>query len=410
MPTRDMQAYDHYLRGNDLTYRSNDQKTTQLAIENYEKAVSLDPGFYQAFARLAQARAMSYFFYYEHTPEQAARAKDAVDKASRINSQALETHYALGYYYYWCRLDYEKALEHFGISLTQLPQNAPLLEGIGLIKRRQGKVRDSLPYLEKALELDPLSINLPYQIAVAHLLLRDYQEAETSIDRTLSLNPEYNLAYYRKTCLSFYRGDAKRARQVLETAARMLRVPDPNVILYPWVQVDIYEGKYEAALQRLASDPSDAYTYQFFFVPKSQLMAQIYGLMKNPQKEKGQYESAAAFLENIIRNEPEDSRYYSALGIAYAGLGREEDAIRAGKKATEILPLSKEFMAGAFRARDLAQVYTMVGEYDKAFDLIEKLLSLTGEMSVPFLRLDPVWAPLLAQTRFGKLGLIAAPK
>ena len=409
LPTRNIQAYDYYLRGNDFEYQSNDQKTTRLAIENYEKAVNLDPNFCQAFARLAHAQAQYYFYHYDHTPERSAKAKDAVDKAFRINPQAPETHTAQGYYYYWCQLDYEKALEHFSLSLEKQPQNAPILEGIAFIKRRQGKLDEAKSYLKKASELDPLSITLPFQLGVSYLLLRDYQEAEKNINRSLSLNPENTLAYYRNSCIAFYQGDTKKARQVLETATRMLRVPDPNFILYSWVLVDIYEGKYDAALQRLSADPSEAFSYQFYFVPKSQLQAQIYGLMKNPQREKGQYESAAAFLENIIRKEPEDSRYYSALGIAYAGLGRKKDAVLAAEKATAILPLSKEFMGGAFRARDLAQVYAMVAEFDKAFDLIEELLSITGDISVPLLRLDPVWTPLLTLPRFKRLEVPKVP-
>jgi len=404
MPTRNMQAYDYYLRGNNLVFQSNDQKPTRLAIENYEKAVSLDPNFYQAFAGLAHAQAKYYFFHYDHSPGRSAKAKDAVDKASRLNPQAPEIHTALGYYYYWCQLDYEKALEHFSISLEKQPQNAPILEGIAFIKRRQGKLDEAKSYLKKASELDPLSINIPFQLGVSYLLLRDYQEAEKCFNRTLILNPEYVLAYYRKTCLSFYQGDTKKARQVLEEASRTLRVPDPNFILYSWVLVDIYEGKYDAALQRLSADTSEAFSYQFYFVPKSQLLAQIYGLKNNSQSEKLQYESAVAFLEDKIRKESEESRYFSALGIAYAGLGRKTDAVRAAEKAIEILPLSKEFMTGTFRARDLARVYTMVGEYDKAFDVIEKLLPLTGEISVPFLRLDPVWAPLLTRPRFKRIG------
>lgn len=404
MPTRNMQAYDYYLRGNNLIYQSNDQKPTLQAIENYEQAVNLDPDFYQAFARLAHAQAKYYFFHYDHTPERAAKAKDAVDKASRLNPEAPETHTAQGYYYYWCQLDYEKALEHFGISLEKQPQNVPILEGIAFIKRRQGKLDEALSNLKKASELDPLSHNISIQLGVTYLLLRDYQEAEKCLNRTLILNPEYVLAYYRKACLSFYQGDTKKARQVLEEASRTLRVLDPNFILYSWVLVDIFEKKYDAALKRLTSDTSGAFSYQFYFVPKSQLLAQIYGLMKNSQMEKYHYESAVDFLEGKIREDPEDSRYYSALGIAHAGLGRKKDALLAAEKATEILPLPKEFMAGTFRARDLAQVYTMVGEYDKAFDLIEKLLSLTGEISVPFLRLDPVWTPLLTHPRFKRLG------
>jgi tetratricopeptide (TPR) repeat protein len=91
------------------------------------------------------------------------------------------------------------------------------------------------------------------------------------------------------------------------------------------------------------------------------------------------------------------------LGIALAGLGRKKDAIQAAEKAAEILPISKEAYRGTFRARDLAQVYCMVGEYDKAFDQIEHLLSIPGEISIALLKIDPVSAPLRSFPRFQEL-------
>jgi tetratricopeptide (TPR) repeat protein len=138
-------------------------------------------------------------------------------------------------------------------------------------------------------------------------------------------------------------------------------------------------------------------------VPKSQLYAQIYGLMGEKNKEQEYYQASRLFLENKIKEQPDDSRLYSALGIAYAGLGLKHRAIQEAKKATDLLPVSKEFWRGTMRVKDLAQVYVMVGEYDKAFDQIEYLLSIPGELSIPLLKLDPVWAPLRSLPRFQKL-------
>ena len=59
--------------------------------------------------------------------------------------------------------------------------------------------------------------------------------------------------------------------------------------------------------------------------------------------------------------------------------------------------------AGLFRIEDLARIYVMVGEFDAAIDQLEYLLCVPGEMSVPLLRLDPVWDPLRDHPRFKKL-------
>jgi len=60
-------------------------------------------------------------------------------------------------------------------------------------------------------------------------------------------------------------------------------------------------------------------------------------------------------------------------------------------------------MRGPYRVEDLAHIYVMVGEYDKAIDRLEDLLSIPGPLSIPLLRLDPAWDPLRNHPRFQDL-------
>ena len=117
------------------------------------------------------------------------------------------------------------------------------------------------------------------------------------------------------------------------------------------------------------------------------------------------YDSTRMLLEAKIQEDPEDSRYHSTLGITYAGLGRREEALRAGQKGVELLPISKEALRGYYREVDLAIIYTMVGEYEAAIDKLAYLLSIPGDLSVPLLRIDPTYDPLREYPRFK--GLVA---
>ncbi len=101
-----------------------------------------------------------------------------------------------------------------------------------------------------------------------------------------------------------------------------------------------------------------------------------------------------------IQERPEDERFHSFLGIVYAGLGRKEDALREGKLAVELLPVSKDAWRGCYRVKDLARIYVMVGEFDAAIEKIELLLDRPSEMSIPLLRLNPAWDPLRDYPRF----------
>ncbi len=133
------------------------------------------------------------------------------------------------------------------------------------------------------------------------------------------------------------------------------------------------------------------------------LAARTHRLRGESELAHASYDSARAILERELDARPDDDRIHSALGIAYAGLGRKDEAIREGKRGVELYPVSKDAMIGPFRVADLAEIYTMVGEYDAALDEIEYLLSIPSEMSVPLLRLDPIWDPLRDHPRFQDL-------
>ena len=115
------------------------------------------------------------------------------------------------------------------------------------------------------------------------------------------------------------------------------------------------------------------------------------------------YDSARGVIASKLRAQPDDPRLHSALGIAYAGLGRKHEAIQEGEKAVELLPASNEAYRGYYRAVDLARIYAMVGERDAAVAQLEHLLSIPGHLTAAWLRLDPTWDPLRDHPRFQRL-------
>jgi serine/threonine-protein kinase len=132
-------------------------------------------------------------------------------------------------------------------------------------------------------------------------------------------------------------------------------------------------------------------------------LATIYGLQNKPDLEITFYDSARAVLETKIKELPDDARVFSALGLVLAGLGKKEEAIFNGKRAVELLPIEKEAWRGWHRELDLAKIYTIVGEHELAIQKLDYLLSIPGELSVPYLKIDPVWQPLLDNPNFQKV-------
>ena len=403
-PTENMEAYDYYLRGNDYYHRSTLESDVSIAMGMYEKAVELDATFALAYAALTRAHLDMYWFHYDRSEERLLKAKGAVEKAFELDAELPEVRLALGMYYYHGHLDYARALEQFGIARKSQPNNSGLLACIGYVQRRQGEFEQALVNFKRACELDPLSGHLTNELAETFMLLRRYPEAKRYFERTISLNPDVPIAYTWKTRLSLLcEGSTEKAGAVLEEASKNIGSLTDHSLFLQWVLLALFDGNYEEALNRLSTSSSEFFETQFYFIPKAQLYAQVNGLMGNRQLEQEYYESARRIVETQIQERPEDARFHSALGIAYAGLGRKEDALREGKLAVELLPISKEAWGGTYRVEDLARIYAMVGEYDSAIERLEFLLSVPGEMSIPLLRLDPAWKPLRDHRRFKKL-------
>ena len=89
--------------------------------------------------------------------------------------------------------------------------------------------------------------------------------------------------------------------------------------------------------------------------------------------------------------------------MSNAGLGGKEDALRKGRRAAELLPITKDAMTGAEILRNLAITYAWVGEKDLAIKQLEELLPLYGPISYGQLRLHPWWDPLRDDPRFEKI-------
>jgi serine/threonine-protein kinase len=403
-PTENIEAYEYYLRGNEYYPRSFLENDFRIAIRMYEEAVELDPTFALAYAWLSQVHSEMYWYYYDRSEKRLAMAKEAVDRVFQLNPNLPEAHLALGHYYYHGHLDYDRALEQFAIARKSQPNNGDLLSFIGFVQRRQGKFEEALANIKKASGLDPRSGKLAEEVGETYMLLRNYPEAERYFNRAISLSPDVPLAYNFKAWIYvLWEGSTQKARAVLEEALQNIGSVEDRFIILRSVLLNVFDGDYQEALDRLSSCKLEAFDTQFFFIPKVQLYAQINGLMGNQQLEQTYHDSARSILESKIEERPEDARLHSSLGIAYAGLGRKEDALREGKLGVELLPVSKEAMRGAFRVEDLARIYVMVGEFDAAIDQIEFLLSIPSLLSIPLLRIDPAWDPLRDHPRFKKL-------
>ena len=93
-----------------------------------------------------------------------------------------------------------------------------------------------------------------------------------------------------------------------------------------------------------------------------------------------------------------------------AGLGRKEEAIREGRRAAELTPITKDAVNGAHIMQFLGVIYAWTGEKDLAIKQIAATLQVPSLLSYGELRLHPFWDPLRGDPRFEKIVASLAPK
>jgi len=402
--TKNAEAYNYYLRGIAARGKSFNEDDYRIAEEMLVKATELDPGFSHAYAQLSRIHSAIYWEYFDHTESRVLKAKINADKALELDPNLVEGHVAMGWYYYHCKLEYNNALTEFFYVLKHQVNNPDAYDGIGSVYRRQGKMEEALDYFKKGIEVSPLDNKIILNAVSTLVLLRSYDETFPYLQKTLTITPKWREVYTTEAWVHILKsGDIKKAGMILKKADDQNIQAETGYDIFVPIIIEIGASNYDKALKLIRNMKDEVCDYQFFYIPRSLFFAEIYGLMKNKKSELAYYDSARVLLESKIKVSPEDARLYSSLGIAYAGLGEKEKAVKAGKRGVALLPISKEAWNGYYKEIFLAQIYTMVGEYNLAINKLDYLLSIPGELSVPYIQINPFWKPLFNNPRFAKV-------
>jgi len=104
-----------------------------------------------------------------------------------------------------------------------------------------------------------------------------------------------------------------------------------------------------------------------------------------------------------LKETPDDPQRNVIHGLVLAYLGRKAEAIAAGERGVALLPIEKDAQNGPYYLHQLARIYAMVGEPEKAIDALEQLLRMPYFLSPGWLRVDPQFAMLKGNPRYERL-------
>lgn len=425
-PTRNLEAYQHYLQGNqflEAAARSNAiifppvqqcrdmhavQTTEQTepilasAMQEYEQAISLEPRFSAALAKLAEAYSL-HCVDRQRLEDQARRAKEAAETALKLDPKSVEAHVALAVYYSVIPEDYDKALAELKLARDQKPPGREVLSLMGNLERRIGNWPAAAGYFEAAQKVDPVSWMLPLDAAFTHMVSRNYSQAEVQLKRAHTLNPTGPDAFLLEAVLALnWKGDLPRASQIL---GEFCQRQDPAQLMQRFMSMDLRPFLRlldPATRKRLHELPpmgtpfEGLSTYQ---LARAELASRL-GLMDEARTH---FESAKSLLIDRSKNPSPNARHFAQLAIVYVGLGDEDAARQAAARAIELTPVTPRRDLGMFWSMLLAEVCLLAENHEETYKLLEQQLSGPSLISSESLRLDPAYAPLREQPRFQSL-------
>jgi TolB-like protein/Tfp pilus assembly protein PilF len=407
-PTDKPLAYERYIRagilldGIALDARSADLR--YQAVHLLELAVAQDPKFLLAYCRLGFTHQGLYFNGYDHTPLRLARATEAVEAALRLGPDRGEPHLAAGLLYYYCYRDYDRARSELAIA-RRLLSNEPLVYAtLGWIDRRQGQWQDHLRNMNRALELDPRNVFILHQVAGTYQVLRRYNNLVATFDRALAVTPNDAVARVARGLAEL---DSNATVQPGQVAVQEVLANDPAdgvKIVDRWFNIALCARDSNDAKRALGSMLQEGMTWGANVrTPRSfceGLAARVFG---DNEAAMNAFADAREEMETVLKKQPDYAEAISVLGMIDAALGRKEDAIREGRRAIELLPVTKDVMTGSELLRNLALIYAWTGEKELALNQIAAALQGPGHITYGQLRLHPWWDAIRDDPRFDKL-------
>ncbi|HEX4631999.1 MAG TPA: hypothetical protein VH188_13660 [Chthoniobacterales bacterium] len=401
-PTENGEAYLAFVQAHNLHQEVEDQSKLKQAEQLYERALQLDPKF--ALAAASYSRLESWLFHtFEPTAEHREKSRSLAERALDLQPDLPEGHLARGFSIYYLERDFDRALSELALAQKGLPNEAEVYLAIGAIHRRQGKWAESDANLEKAVSLSPNETWPLQNLVLNYQMQRKFDAANKTIDRALKLAPDSFSLWSVKAQLEI---SEKGTFEIAERGVEKLRAKgmDDETRIHLDIglsQTRLLQRRYPEALQLAEGLKDEALKND------SEALMGKYGTIGIAKKLMGDdagareaLTKAKAYAEKWVGDAPNEAKRHDRLAEALAWLGEKDAAIAEAKRAMELLPESVDAFEGPLCTQSLAETYMVVGEYEKAIEIIDGLLARPTQVTVATLKLNPLWDPVRQDPRF----------
>jgi len=401
-PTTNLGAYDAYLKAEAASVEDSSLVAdVRRSLGFYEQAVALDSTYLNAWVQLARLRSF-LIWVGGATPglEQAALA--AVERAERLAPDRPESRLARVEYCVYVLQDAPQAIAAASAGLARAPNDADLLAGAALAERLGGRWEESLRHALRAVRLDPRSAAVARVAGEDLVWMRRYPQARAELDRGAALAPLNGYIRLLRVMSSLGQGNLDEARRLVDAAE--ITEGRLKVITSLASYNDLYWVLREAQQQELlhltpAAFDGDRANW-------AHVRAQLHALrgetaLARVWADTAQAEFAAQLAGVPVSRQSAQAHVLRAIDLAY--LGRKSEAIDEATLATTTVPVSASHTDGVYFQHQFVRTLVLLGEHERALDMLEPLLEIPYFVSPSWLRIDPNFAPLRGNPRFERL-------
>lgn len=219
--TTNIKAYETFLKAWEYYFRRTEADILE-ARKLAKEVIELDPEYGDAYLLLGWTHLDDIWFYRTKSREKSLEtAEQFAHQAISLSADEAAGHRLLASIY-MLRKEYEKAISESQKSVDLAPNSATANFVSGMILRNAGRYEDAIPFLEKAIRLEPITpVNFLNNLALAYSYLGQYEKAIALWNKAIEKNPDYLFAYQGLTMGHQLLGNRDRAR---ECAAAALRI------------------------------------------------------------------------------------------------------------------------------------------------------------------------------------------
>ncbi len=223
-PTDNLDAYHLYLKGLHHFNKRNPEQI-QLAKIKFESVLALDPSFTEALTSLSHCYAFLGSCGVLQPMQAYAKAHEFALKAVEKGGQMSDSYLALAtikFFHFW---DWDGCRESL-IKAEELGLGSALLNQIwGLYLAMIGDLPDAIGRMQRAIELDPLSLPQMNMLAILYLFNGEYQKAIQVFDQILELDSSFRSAFEGKGFALLLLDRMDEALEALTTYQKMTGHP-----------------------------------------------------------------------------------------------------------------------------------------------------------------------------------------